>query len=272
MLSKVEPEKALQTESNIIRRNILCFHKLTDSLTYGSTNYSPKRFARLIEYLTDTGFKFVSLNESIAAGDPMKVAITFDDGYAHLIRTLPALMEKYNLKPSIFIPTAFIGKRNDWDYSSIIKCESHLDKTHISELASMGVEFGSHGHWHIDLTRCGAEILEEELNRSKLILEEITNRTVNTFSYPFGRFNSYIVRAMQNSGYSRAYTMRFPSESDSNLTLGRIPVYFFDSPAFIKQKLDGGSFRAFHQKLNRVVNALSHGTTSLNQLFGRNKD
>ena len=272
MLFRIEPENSDKTKTRTIRRNILCFHKLTDRFTYGSTNYSPKRFARLVEYLADAGFKFVSLYESITGNDPKKIAITFDDGYAHLFRTLPPLVEKYRLKPTIFVPTAFIGMNNNWDYSSIIQAEPHLDKTQIAELASLGVEFGSHGHRHIDLTRCATEILHEELRHSKSILEDITYRAIESLSYPFGRFNSDIVPAAQNAGYNRALTMRFPNESDSNFMLGRIPVYFFDIPVFIGQKLSGGGMRSVHQKLNRYVSALSHGTTILNQLIGRNRN
>jgi len=226
----------------------------------------------MIEYLADVGFKFVSLNQSIVAGDSMNLAITFDDGYAHLIHTLPPLIDKYRLKPTIFVPTAFIGMNNNWDYSSIIKAEPHLDKTQIAELASLGVEFGSHGHRHIDLTRCATETLHEELRHSKSILEDITGRAIESLSYPFGRFNSDIVPAAQNAGYNRALTMRFPNEQDSEFTLGRVPVYFFDIPAFVNQKLNSGRMRNVHQGLNRFINVLSRGTTILSQLSGRFKN
>ncbi len=272
MHSRIEPKNSAKILPKTTRRNILCFHKLTDCFTYGSTNYSPKKFARLIKNLANYSFKFVSLNESITVGDPTNLAITFDDGYAHLINTIPPLIDKYGLKPTIFVPTVFIGMKNSWDYSSIINAEPHLDKIQIAELAAMGVEFGSHGHRHIDLTRCGAKSLDEELHQSKSILENITNRPIDSFSYPFGRFNSNIIKAAQNAGYHRALTMRFPNESDSDHTLGRIPVYFFDSPAFIRQKINGGRTRNIHQKLNHIINALSHGTTFLNQLTGRSNN
>jgi peptidoglycan/xylan/chitin deacetylase (PgdA/CDA1 family) len=272
MLSRIEPRNSAKTAPKTTRRNILCFHKLTDCFTYGSTNFSPKRFAQLIEYLANTGFKFVSLSESITADDQANLAITIDDSYAHLIHTLPPLIEKYRLKPTIFVPTSFIGMKNIWDYSSIIRPEPHLDKTQITELGAMGVAFGSHGHRHIDLTRCGTETLDEELHQSKSILEEITGRAVDTLSYPFGRFNFEIVKAVQNAGYQSALTLRFPDESDLNHTRGRIPVYFFDYSAFIKQKLIGGRMRIVHQKLNRFINVLSRGTTILNQLIGRNRN
>ncbi len=270
MLSKIESKNFIQDESKIFRKNILCLHKLTDRFTYGSTNYSPRRFSRLIDFLSDAGYKFVSLKEVISSNDPKQLAITFDDGYAHLMQTLPPLIEKQNLKPTIFIPTAIIGKQNRWDYSSIITRESHLDKLQIAELASIGVEFGAHGHRHIDLTRIYTESLQDELRQSKGILEDITNHAVNSLSYPFGRFNSVVVKAAQNTGYNRAFTMRFPGESDSALAIGRLPVYFFDNFTFIRQKLNGRTTRSVHQKLNRLVNVLSHGTTVLNQLTGRN--
>ncbi len=272
MYSRVESKNSLITESQTFRKNILCFHKLTDKFTYGSTNYSPRRFALLIEYLANVGFNLASLKESISTKKQTNFAITFDDGYAHLIHTLPPFIEKYGIKPTIFVPTAFIGKKNSWDYSSYIKSESHLEAIQITELAAMGAEFGSHGHGHIDLTRCSSAILKEELYKSKSILESITGRIVESFSYPFGRFNADTVLSVKNAGYVQALTMHYPIESDSSFTLGRVPIYFFDYPLFVGQKLSGARSRNVHQKLNRFINALSYGTTILNRFTGRNEN
>ncbi|HEX2896987.1 MAG TPA: polysaccharide deacetylase family protein, partial [candidate division Zixibacteria bacterium] len=134
-------------------RNILVFHKLSNQITFGSTNYSPERLILLFESLIDSGYEFGPIQEVLTGHNSKKLSVTFDDGYAHLLRTLPRLIDKYKIKPVIFVPTAFMGEKNRWDYSFRLRDESHLDSVQMAELSEMGCEFGTHGHRHLDLTK-----------------------------------------------------------------------------------------------------------------------
>ncbi len=272
MHSKIEFDQTAQLSTAAAPRQILVFHKLTTRLTYGSTNYSPERFVRLLDSLMDRAFTLVSLDEAVAGGDSKKIAITFDDGYAHLMPVLPSLLEKFNLQPTVFISTAFIGRNNSWDYSSIFKSERHLEKSQIRELASLGVRFGSHGHRHIGLSGCAPKLLKDELTESKEILENIVNVPVDALSYPFGRFNTAVASIVKDAGYHYAFTMKFPEKSDDNFSLGRIPVYCFDTPACLRQKLNGRLSRKIHRAADRFINRLSTGTLFFNRWTGRNKN
>lgn len=250
-------------------RNVLAFHKLTGQLTFGSTNYSPRRFSALLESLKESGYNFVTLEKVIEAPVSKEIAITFDDGYAHLYKTLPQFIERFELKPTIFIPTAFIGKQNSWDYSTLLKPERHLSHDEIKELRSIGVDFGSHGHTHCDLRRCTTAALNDELAKSKGILEEITGQPVTSLSYPFGRFSKRITEYAQRTGYSCGFTMNFPEQSDRPMTLGRVAVYFFDNAVSTRHKLNDCAMRKIHKGIGRVVNYLSIGTILLNMITGR---
>jgi len=269
MLSQTEPAKTAVKQSTLFARNILVFHKLTNKVTFGPTNNSPARFAILIEKLIESGYNFVSLNQAIQEGQPKQLAITFDDGYSHLMQALPAFIENFSLRPTVFIPTAYIGRKNSWDYSSLIISERHLDKAEMAELASMGVEFASHGHHHIDLTGCDSKTIEDELVRSKETIEDITDQRVNAISYPFGRFNLGVTAQAKNAGYKYAFTMKFPSFADGQYVLGRIPIYFFDSPLTVNQKLNGTRMRTFHKNVCGAINSLSNGTVLFNKILGR---
>lgn len=250
--------------------NILVFHKLTNRLTFGSTNYSPQRLYLLFESLMEAGYAFASIQDVLTINNSKKLSVTFDDGYAHLMRTLPRLIDKYKIKPLIFIPTAFIGEKNRWDYSFRFRDESHLDSAQIAELAEMGCEFGTHGHRHLDLTKLDEQNLDIEFYKSKEILESIVNRKVDLMSYPFGRYNESVKSQAIKAGYKCAFTMTFPQAADDDLAIGRIPVYFFDSPAFVHQKLNGTKWRTVHSGLGRFINKLSGGTSILNRLTNRN--
>lgn len=269
MPSNIEAALQRSEKTTLDGRNILAFHKLSNQLTFGSTNYSPRRFSKLVQKLSEHGFEFVSLQGLLTGNNSNEMAITFDDGYAHLMQSLPPLIEKFAIKPTIFVPTAYIGKRNSWDYSSLFKSERHLNESEIKELSNLGVEFGSHAHTHTDLSQCSHTALSEELKTSKVILETLVNYSVDSISYPFGRYDSRVLKMAAEVGYKNGFTMRFPSYTDSTLTCGRIPVYFFDNSTFVKQKLGNGRRYALHRRLGSIINSLSYGTVLFNRLTKR---
>lgn len=246
--------------------NILSFHKLSLHLSFGSTNYSPARFGRLIERLESGGFTFLPLTEVVAKPDQESVAVCFDDGYAHLTHYLPPLMDKYGIEPTIFVPTGYLGKPNNWDYSHIFRTERHLSGEEIRQLADRGVSFGSHGHSHCDLTALSAERVRSELADSKRILEDILGREIATISYPFGRFNQRVMEAAESAGYRYGFTMSYPEDVDTALGLGRFPIYFYDSPRSVLRKLRRGRLYRFEKSRARFTNKLSGGTVLFNRL------
>jgi peptidoglycan/xylan/chitin deacetylase (PgdA/CDA1 family) len=245
---------------------VLAFHKLTNRITFGSTNYSPRRFGRLLSAAIVQGYQFSRAEESWSDHHMRKLAVTFDDGYAHLHDTLPPLMQEFDFKPTVFVPTGWIGKGNHWDYSSRLRVEPHLDRSGIKELASLGVEFGSHGHSHRNLTRMDNTELEQELLLSKEILEEITGAPVCSISYPFGGSDRRVIEAALRAGFTHGYGMKYPKPNDDQLTLGRFPVYFFNGPRSFLQKMGHSPVSRFHATLDRGINFLSSGTTLLNRL------
>lgn len=250
-------------------RNVLVFHKLTDSVSFGSTNYSPKRMCKLLSSLTDNGYQFVSISELMSNNDNRNIAITFDDGYAHLAAALPPLIDRFKIRPTIFVPTSYVGKNNSWDYSSFFKSEPHLSRQQIEYLSEIGVDFGSHGHRHLRLSSLNNIELETELKQSKEQLEEIIKKPVDTMSFPFGKTNAEVLAAATKAGYRFSFTMAFPDMSDRNTALGRIPVYFFDNPDSVMQKLGRTGLYPFHKALCRSATAMSVGTVLLNKFLGR---
>ena len=232
----------------------IVFHKLTNRLTFGINNCPPNKFRRIFDYLQQHGLELADIE------------ITFDDGYAHLAENLPPLIKWYGIRPIIFVPTAFIGRNNRWDYSSKIRKESHLNEHQIVVLSQLGVRFGSHGHTHSDLTCLDEVCCRRELERSKRILEEILGETVDTISYPFGRYNRRVLELAIESGYNYGYTMSFPSPKDSSHRLGRYPVYRFDTPSCIKAKLSPGVRRALLKTASHLIGSLSRGTIAYQKI------
>ncbi|MEA1979869.1 MAG: polysaccharide deacetylase family protein [candidate division Zixibacteria bacterium] len=247
---------------------ILAFHKLSSKFTYGVTNYTPNRFEKLLQNL-NKDFTFSSFN-NLNEIENKRLIISFDDGYAHLKDALIPLIKKYNIKPIIFIPTAFIGKNNSWDYSYIFQNDPHLSVSEIRELSGLGVTFGSHGHSHNDLTCMEKSKIKEELKKSKTILEDITGEEVNTISYPFGRTSNLVCDMASELGYKYGVTMKFPDTNDNLLSIGRIPIYSYDMPFNIMQKINRGHLYKLEKSKASFTNFLSGGTVIFNKLFKRN--
>lgn len=246
--------------------NVLAFHKLSPHLSFGSTNFSPARFRRLLDCLSSRGYNSISLEDAINYPTAQHVAVCFDDGYAHLADHLPPVLEQYNIRPTVFLPTGYMGKPNSWDYSHIFRTEKHLNADEIRTLAEMGVRFGSHGHSHCDLTELSPNRLREELATSKKILEDVSYSEVTSISYPFGRHNEAVIQAAAQTGYKYGFTMSFPDTHGNLLALGRYPVYFYDTHRSIQRKLNRGRLYGFEKLRAEVTNRLSGGTILLNRI------
>lgn len=199
---------------------------------------------------------------------PTDLAVTFDDGYAHLSEVLPRLIDRFGLKPTVFMPTAFIGRDNIWDYSSVFQRSPHLDATGIRALAEFGVEFGAHGHRHLDLTSCNPDELAQELRQPRKLLEDILEAPVVSLSYPFGRVNETVATQAERAGYKFGLTMAFSHPTDQPMTVGRLPVYGYDTTFSVRQKVEQGAFYRLEQIKSGITSRLSGGTSLWRRISG----
>jgi peptidoglycan/xylan/chitin deacetylase (PgdA/CDA1 family) len=216
-----------------------------------------------------SNFEFGDASTLCDSGQREKIYITFDDGYAHLVPVISELVLRYQSKPLVFIPTAFIGRENSWDYSRFIRPTRHFSQADIRILSEMGVEFGSHGHRHLNLMRLSAGQMREELETSRTTLEDILEKTVTALSYPFGRHNQRVVDTAVEAGFRNGYTMNFPSHTDTAMTIGRFAVYNFDTSKSVIRKLSHTPGYRFEQFKANFANKLSGGTELLQALFTR---
>ncbi len=257
--------------SGVIPR-ILAFHKVAEGFSFGATNFSPRRFKRLLGFLLAQGYRFSDVAGGELTESDRACALTFDDGYAHLVQVLPECIEAYGIRPLIFVPTGLIGRSNSWDYSHVFVKSPHMTASDIRTLAGAGCEFGSHGVHHISLTGLSPRRLRLELTDSKQRLQDILGITVETISYPFGRTNPEVLEAAAEAGYKRGFTMDFPTPTDSPLTTGRLPVYGYDTALSLRRKLQPGRGYALEKLKARITNGLAGGTILWQRVFRRRHD
>lgn len=156
-------------------------------------------FEAQMKYLVDNKYYFPSWSEVEAYVNGTKtlpaksVVVTIDDGDASFIKYAIPIIEKYNVKATSFVVTAWNG---DWlpkSYKS-----SHLN-------------FQSHSH---DMHRAGANGKGRFVNLSyKEALNDVTKSkniigNCTVFCYPFGHYNDNAIKVLKDAGYKLAFTTK----------------------------------------------------------------
>jgi peptidoglycan/xylan/chitin deacetylase (PgdA/CDA1 family) len=147
----------------------------------------------------------------LAAGrrlGPRLLSVTFDDGYADLYEyALPVLL-RYGIPATVFVVSATLTDdvRVDWIDDPTSTPPDTLTVDEIIEMQDSGVEFGSHGHTHGDLTELSDDECERDLRTSKQALEDLLGRPASLLAYPRGLHDARVRRAAGRAGFSLAFT------------------------------------------------------------------
>ncbi|HHV79687.1 MAG TPA: polysaccharide deacetylase family protein [Firmicutes bacterium] len=160
-----------------------------------------KKFAWQMEYLARNGYRSITATQYAEALKKKKnlprrsIIITFDDGYADLYSRAFPVMKKHG-----FIGVAFVC-------SSTVGTRGHVTWEQLKEMEASGWEIGCHTATHPDLTKLEDERLHAEIRGSKAEIERRLGIKVQSFCYPSGRYNSRVVRAVREAGFSMAFTV-----------------------------------------------------------------
>jgi peptidoglycan/xylan/chitin deacetylase (PgdA/CDA1 family) len=101
--------------------------------------------------------------------------------------------------------------------------------------------------------------VEEDLERSRRAIADVTGRAVRTLSYPFGRYNDATRDAARAAGFDAAFSL-YPSHSNARIdryALRRDAVYIIDPVATIETKLAKNPFYGLEEMKCRAINAVA---------------
>ncbi|MCK4856527.1 MAG: polysaccharide deacetylase family protein [candidate division Zixibacteria bacterium] len=236
---------------------LFLIHSLAPSLL-DAGSFSVRGFHLLLDRLNAFDIRVGTLAEAIESKNI--AAITFDDGYDDIMQIAPYLAEK-GIPIMIFIPTATIGRRNQWDNFLIAGRRQHLDEEQIRNLAAGGVAFGSHGHRHIDLTTLSSVQVTDELQTSREILQELTGQPIEYLTYPFGKYNRRVVEIAPEVGFRDALLSE-PGKWRPFMR-GRIALGRFDSTISIDASLRPGLLSGAQYLKCLIIGSFSHLTPLL---------
>jgi peptidoglycan/xylan/chitin deacetylase (PgdA/CDA1 family) len=172
------------------------------------------------------------------------VLVTVDDGFRSLrTHALPILAE-YAI-PAVAFVSAGLTATKRGDAATNTAPEDYLDWDDLAALVAAGISVQSHGWSHRSLGRLTRDEVQEDLSRSKDVLQSRLGTHVTAFAYPFGTradFSSEIAVAVSVAGYRLAFTSQHGSirPGDPPFTLARTKVESGENLSTFASVVHGG--------------------------------
>lgn len=202
---------------------------------------SPDRLARQLRWLRRRGLRGVSMADLLAArarGEGRNlVGLTFDDGYTDFVDLALPLLRQHGCGATVFVLPGRLDGENTWDPLGPRK--RLLGRQGIrAAAATEGIEIGSHGLTHVDLTKADTETLRAEVADSRAQLAELAGTPVQGFCYPYGALDQRAMDAVRDAGYTYACAVD-PGQLNGVHALPRVHIGENDTSVrlFLKHRL-----------------------------------
>ncbi|WP_175621785.1 polysaccharide deacetylase family protein [Chryseobacterium schmidteae] len=187
-------------------------------------------------------FKDLEVSKSVEN----KIILTFDDGYYNNLQYLIPLLEKHQLKATIFIPTEFIQNNLNGDE------KVYMNFDEIKSLNPNLIEIALHSHSHKNFSQITLSEAETDLLKNIKILEQNKINFTKVLAYPYGKFPKDkerkkeffkmlerigIVSAMRIGNNVASYPFK------KRFEVNRIDIKYGDSLKVFKWKLKFGKIK-----------------------------
>ncbi|HKF80973.1 MAG TPA: polysaccharide deacetylase family protein [Thermoleophilaceae bacterium] len=188
-------------------------------------------FARQLEWLRTAGWEIIGLDRFLrgleypAALGERSAIITFDDGYRSLREGAFRRLRQLEAPAVVFVATDYIGGVNSFD-QDVEPIEAMCDWGDLERLWRAGFSIQSHTASHAALSALSPERREEELVRSKAVLEARLSQRVTALSYPYGDDGGdrdSVDRLLSRTGYRAAFLYGGGAVTASAIDGFRIP-------------------------------------------------
>ena len=170
-------------------------------------------------------------------------AVTFDDGFEDAIEnTVPELVKR-NIPAVFFVTADFLGTLASWWPESTDERNRRIAS--VAQLRAIPrklIRIGAHTLTHPHLSDLDEADAKREIAESRRHLELLLGYGVETFSFPYGDFNSKLVSWCQQAGYKRVFTSQhtWAFQSPDELVVGRVKAEPTDWDLEFRLKLLGG--------------------------------
>lgn len=212
---------------------VLAYHSITDSKSYKDMwSVDKELFKDHLSYLQEKKIEVYNIDVLKNKIPDSGIAITFDDGYRNNLEIAAPILNEFEMPFSVFVVVDNLHESK----------KEYLDKTLLKELSDNPLaSIGSHSKTHAKLTECSPEQIRNEVRDSKSYLEDLLGKEVSAFSYPHGKFNSFIRDEVMKAGYFLGFTSHYDLNhlDQDRLTLNRNEIWNSDNLNNFKKKIDG---------------------------------
>lgn len=188
---------------------VIMYHDIVERRGKGSVYFDCTReeFEQQMGWLLEQGATPITLEQlhrHLTRGEPVPdpaVVLTFDDNYQGFYDHAYPILRQYGFPAAMFVHTNYVGDKKgahpkmDWDT---------LRKLDKEGLVTIGSHTCSHPE---DMRLLPPEKQQQELTRSKEILEREIGHKIPYFAYPIGRYDRTTLDLTQKAGYTMAFTM-----------------------------------------------------------------
>jgi peptidoglycan/xylan/chitin deacetylase (PgdA/CDA1 family) len=208
--------------------SILVYHRV--GAGDGEISLTARSFDRQLSWLAASG-DVVTLDAAL--GQRLGgIVITFDDGYRDFVDVAVPLLVLHGMPAVLYLATSLVSSHGP----------DRLRWEDLRDAAATGlVEIGSHTHGHVDLSRAGEREAEEEMRRSKELIEDQLGRACRHFAYPWAVGSApadRVARRLFGSAALDAWHLNRAGSIDP-FRLGRGPVLRSDGSVFFRAKARG---------------------------------
>lgn len=179
---------------------------------------APARFAVQLDWLAREGYTSLRMSELAAClrGERLcperAVALTFDDGYADAYTMALPMLQERGFVATFYIVTSFVGQ------------PGYMGWEELRMLRDAGMEIGSHGTTHTDLTTMTHDEARKELAVSREEIGAGLQVVVESFCYPYGQFSTDIRWLVMQAGYGNAVATVPQQQTVDRYALARLRI------------------------------------------------
>ena len=176
---------------------ILLYHKIKPQ--GGSDKYTVtlENFEKQLNHLYSEGYRTI-LPKEIIENDikynlEKTIILSFDDGTEDHFNIVYPILKNFHFKGIFFVIAKSV------DFSGRLKSDQ------IRDMSENGMEIGSHSYSHPLLDSLNADVVYDELKRSKDQLQKICGCNVYSLAPPGGWFNNETLKIGKSVGYNSIF-------------------------------------------------------------------
>ncbi len=215
-------------ESQEMKLPVLLYHHLDGGKKAENATITEERFREQMEFLQEQGFTpllsqdILEIRDGTQAFPEKPIMITFDDGYASNYERAFHILEKTDMKATIFVIASYMDIKTPnqiskltWDQmkemyeSGLVDIQSHSYNLHNFDKSGMYHKMGVNGMARglietealYDL-RIGADLL-----KSKELIESKVGNEVIALAYPYGVYDPWCIRPLERTGIKLGFVL-----------------------------------------------------------------